>query len=196
VEHPARRDVADRAAPALAGRPARGRAQRLTARPGVAGWAQVHGATLATAEERDALDAWRIHHASPALDMRIALETAAYVFRGEREDEAAIEQAFRWRRKTPKRERRAVGDRPSEAAAEAAAPQPTGARRLPTSKATSQRRAGGLTPSDARIKALLKSGRSTPLGQRRTGREYGLATGRSHPRGLPSRSFVRRAAPA
>jgi hypothetical protein len=63
------------------------------------------------------------------------------VFRGERKDEAAIEQAFRWRRKTPNRKRRAVGDRPSEAAAEAAALRPAGARRPPPHR--KRRRSGG-----------------------------------------------------
>ena len=92
-----------------------------------------------TAEEKDALDAWHIRHASPALDLRIALKTAACLVRGERKDEAAIEQACRWRRKALERERRPVGDRPSEAATEAAALRPAGARYLPTSK---RRRSG------------------------------------------------------
>jgi lipopolysaccharide/colanic/teichoic acid biosynthesis glycosyltransferase len=101
---------------------------RLMVRPGVTGWAQVNGATLVTAEEKDALDAWYIHHASPALDLRIALKTAAYLVRGERKDDAAIEAAFRWRLDALERERRPPGERTNEAAAEAAEQRPASAR--------------------------------------------------------------------
>ena len=73
---------------------------RLLVRPGVTGWAQVNGATALTADEKDALDAWYIRHASLALDLRVALRTILYLGRGERKDAAAIEAAMAWRRKT------------------------------------------------------------------------------------------------
>ena len=52
------------------------------------------------------------------------------MFRGERKDEAAIEQALRWRGKALERERRQLGDRPSEAAAQAGELRPANARYL------------------------------------------------------------------
>jgi len=73
---------------------------RLLVRPGVTGWAQINGATALTADEKDALDAWYIRHASLALDLQVALRTIVYLGRGERKDAVAIEEAMEWRRKT------------------------------------------------------------------------------------------------
>lgn len=74
---------------------------RLLVRPGITGWAQVNGATALTPDEKDALDAWYIRHASLALDLRVALRTILYFGRGERKNAAAIEEALAWRRKSP-----------------------------------------------------------------------------------------------
>jgi lipopolysaccharide/colanic/teichoic acid biosynthesis glycosyltransferase len=72
---------------------------RLLVRPGVTGWAQINGATALTADEKDALDAWYIRHASLGLDLRVALRTIVHLGQGERKDAAAIEEALEWRRK-------------------------------------------------------------------------------------------------
>ena len=72
---------------------------RLAVRPGVTGWAQVMGGTLVTAEEKDALDVWYIHHASPALDLKIILRTLKIVFRGINIQREAIDAAVNWRKK-------------------------------------------------------------------------------------------------
>jgi lipopolysaccharide/colanic/teichoic acid biosynthesis glycosyltransferase len=107
---------------------------RLLVRPGVTGWAQVNGATLVTADEKDALDAWYIHHASPALDLRIALRTLAYLVRGERKDEAAIDEALRWRREAREIDDRFSGGGSRESACEGE-PGPSGARYDPVEAA-------------------------------------------------------------
>lgn len=72
---------------------------RLLVRPGVTGWAQVNGGTLVTADEKDALDVWYIHHASPILDLKIVLRTLKIVFRGENKHDDAIKAASKWLQK-------------------------------------------------------------------------------------------------
>jgi lipopolysaccharide/colanic/teichoic acid biosynthesis glycosyltransferase len=72
---------------------------RLAVSPGVTGWAQVNGGNLITAEEKDALDVWYIRNASLGLDLKIALRTLGYFFRGEVKNNAALEEALRWRHK-------------------------------------------------------------------------------------------------
>lgn len=69
---------------------------RLLVRPGVTGWAQVIGGTLVTAEEKDALDVWYIHHASPLLDLKIIFRTLKIVFQGENKHQDAITVALKW----------------------------------------------------------------------------------------------------
>jgi lipopolysaccharide/colanic/teichoic acid biosynthesis glycosyltransferase len=63
---------------------------RLTVRPGITGWAQVHGGNLVTAEEKGALDEWYIRHASLSLDFRILLSTLGFLLTGERRSEDAL----------------------------------------------------------------------------------------------------------
>jgi lipopolysaccharide/colanic/teichoic acid biosynthesis glycosyltransferase len=70
--------------------------QRLAARPGVSGWAQVNGGRIITPEEKRALDLWYIAHASFRLDMRTAWETLVMVIRGDRRNEAEIRNALAW----------------------------------------------------------------------------------------------------
>jgi hypothetical protein len=62
----------------------------------VTGWAQVMGGTLVTAEEKDALDVWYIHHASPTLDLKIIIRTLKVVFHGENKHHDEIESAVKW----------------------------------------------------------------------------------------------------
>jgi lipopolysaccharide/colanic/teichoic acid biosynthesis glycosyltransferase len=70
---------------------------RLVVRPGVTGWAQVVGGTSVTADEKDALDVWYIHHASTVLDLKIIWRTLRVVFRGESRTQGDIDAALRWR---------------------------------------------------------------------------------------------------
>jgi lipopolysaccharide/colanic/teichoic acid biosynthesis glycosyltransferase len=83
---------------------------RLRVRPGVTGWAQVNGGTMVTAEEKDALDAWYIHHASPALDLQILVRTLKIVFHGEKMHRDAIETAIQWRQKARELDKRLFGE--------------------------------------------------------------------------------------
>jgi len=48
---------------------------RLTVRPGISGWAQVHGAKLVTKEEKEKLDEWYVKNASVGADLRIVVMT-------------------------------------------------------------------------------------------------------------------------
>jgi lipopolysaccharide/colanic/teichoic acid biosynthesis glycosyltransferase len=49
--------------------------RRLEVRPGLTGWAQVHGRATLPWAERIELDVWYVEHRSPALDLRILLRT-------------------------------------------------------------------------------------------------------------------------
>jgi lipopolysaccharide/colanic/teichoic acid biosynthesis glycosyltransferase len=50
-------------------------ALRLSVRPGITGWAQVHGAKLVSKQDKEAFDEWYIRNASPWVDTKIALMT-------------------------------------------------------------------------------------------------------------------------
>ena len=50
-------------------------AVRLSVRPGISGWAQVHGAELVGKEEKEKLDEWYVRHASLWVDLQIAMMT-------------------------------------------------------------------------------------------------------------------------
>ena len=50
---------------------------RLDVRPGITGWAQVHGRASLPWHERIELDLWYVEHASLRLDLRILALTAA-----------------------------------------------------------------------------------------------------------------------
>ena len=54
---------------------------RLSVRPGVTGWAQIHGGDALTPEEKLALDIWYIRHMSLWLDIRILLRTLLVVLK-------------------------------------------------------------------------------------------------------------------
>jgi len=55
---------------------------RLRIRPGITGWAQVHGRASLPWSERIELDLYYIEHRSPALDLRILARTVAIVLGG------------------------------------------------------------------------------------------------------------------
>src|SRR5205085_3176989 len=49
--------------------------RRLEVKPGITGWAQVHGRASLPWEERIELDVWYIDHRSPSLDLKILART-------------------------------------------------------------------------------------------------------------------------
>ncbi len=56
-------------------------ARRHEVRPGITGWAQVHGRNAITWEEKFAYDVWYVDHRSLALDAKILFLTVVAVFR-------------------------------------------------------------------------------------------------------------------
>ena len=63
---------------------------RLSVRPGITGWAQVHGAKLVTKEDKEKLDEWYIHNASLLSDLRIVLMTFQLMLRSRMSSEEAV----------------------------------------------------------------------------------------------------------
>lgn len=70
---------------------------RLLVRPGITGWAQINGGTIIGPEEKDALDAWYIQHASLSLDLEIIANTVLFALTGEKMNQPVIEDTIRWR---------------------------------------------------------------------------------------------------
>ena len=66
-------------------------ARRLEMKPGLTGWAQVHGRGLVQWPERFALDVWYVDHWSLGLDLTILTLTVKMVIRGE-----GVEGRGRW----------------------------------------------------------------------------------------------------
>jgi len=56
--------------------------RRLEIKPGITGWAQVHGRAALPWEERIELDVWYVEHRSPSLDLRILAKTPLALFGG------------------------------------------------------------------------------------------------------------------
>ena len=56
--------------------------RRLDVRPGLTGWAQIHGRASLPWAERIELDVWYIDHRSPRVDLEILLRTPLALFRG------------------------------------------------------------------------------------------------------------------
>jgi lipopolysaccharide/colanic/teichoic acid biosynthesis glycosyltransferase len=56
--------------------------RRLEVRPGLTGWAQVHGRAAVPWAERIELDVWYVENRSPRVDLRILLRTPLALFRG------------------------------------------------------------------------------------------------------------------
>ena len=59
-----------------------GQARRHEVRPGITGWAQVHGRNVLTWAEKFRLDVWYVDHGSVWLDLRILAMTAWQVVHG------------------------------------------------------------------------------------------------------------------
>lgn len=55
--------------------------RRFEVRPGITGWAQIHGRKALDYDKRFELDVWYVDHQSPFLDFRILLSTPAVVLR-------------------------------------------------------------------------------------------------------------------
>ena len=56
--------------------------RRLDVRPGLTGWAQVHGRAALPWEDRIELDVWYVEHRSAWLDLQILLRTPVALFQG------------------------------------------------------------------------------------------------------------------
>jgi lipopolysaccharide/colanic/teichoic acid biosynthesis glycosyltransferase len=57
-------------------------ARRLEVKPGITGWAQIHGRAALPWAERIALDVWYVEHRSPWLDLKILARTPLALFGG------------------------------------------------------------------------------------------------------------------
>jgi lipopolysaccharide/colanic/teichoic acid biosynthesis glycosyltransferase len=56
--------------------------RRLEVKPGITGWAQVHGRARLPWDERIELDVWYVEHRSPWLDLKILARTPRALFAG------------------------------------------------------------------------------------------------------------------
>jgi lipopolysaccharide/colanic/teichoic acid biosynthesis glycosyltransferase len=56
--------------------------RRLDVRPGLTGWAQIHGRATLPWDERIELDVWYVEHRSPRVDLKILLRTPLALFGG------------------------------------------------------------------------------------------------------------------
>ena len=56
--------------------------KRLDVRPGLTGWAQIHGRATLPWEERIELDVWYVENRSPLVDLKILLRTPLALFGG------------------------------------------------------------------------------------------------------------------
>jgi lipopolysaccharide/colanic/teichoic acid biosynthesis glycosyltransferase len=56
--------------------------RRLEVKPGITGWAQIHGRARLPWDERIELDVWYVEHRSPLLDLKILLRTPLALFGG------------------------------------------------------------------------------------------------------------------
>jgi lipopolysaccharide/colanic/teichoic acid biosynthesis glycosyltransferase len=56
--------------------------RRLDVKPGITGWAQIHGRARVPWEERIELDLWYVEHRSTWLDLKILARTPAALFAG------------------------------------------------------------------------------------------------------------------
>jgi lipopolysaccharide/colanic/teichoic acid biosynthesis glycosyltransferase len=56
--------------------------RRLDVRPGITGWAQIHGRATLPWAERIELDVWYVEHRSPLVDLKILLRTPLALFGG------------------------------------------------------------------------------------------------------------------
>jgi len=56
--------------------------RRLEIRPGLTGWAQIHGRAALPWDDRIELDVWYVEHRSPGVDLKILLRTPLALFGG------------------------------------------------------------------------------------------------------------------
>jgi lipopolysaccharide/colanic/teichoic acid biosynthesis glycosyltransferase len=56
--------------------------KRLEVKPGITGWAQIHGRARLPWEDRIELDVWYVEHRSPWLDLKILARTPRALFAG------------------------------------------------------------------------------------------------------------------
>ena len=56
--------------------------RRLEVKPGITGWAQIHGRASLPWEERIELDVWYVENRSPRIDLKILLRTPLALFGG------------------------------------------------------------------------------------------------------------------
>jgi lipopolysaccharide/colanic/teichoic acid biosynthesis glycosyltransferase len=56
--------------------------RRLEVKPGITGWAQIHGRAALPWDERIELDVWYVEHRSPLVDLKILLRTPLALFGG------------------------------------------------------------------------------------------------------------------
>jgi lipopolysaccharide/colanic/teichoic acid biosynthesis glycosyltransferase len=56
--------------------------RRLEVKPGLTGWAQIHGRAEVSWDDRIELDVWYVEHRSPLVDLKILARTPAALFRG------------------------------------------------------------------------------------------------------------------
>ena len=56
--------------------------RRLEVKPGLTGWAQIHGRAELPWDDRIELDVWYVEHRSLSLDLRILARTPFALFRG------------------------------------------------------------------------------------------------------------------
>jgi lipopolysaccharide/colanic/teichoic acid biosynthesis glycosyltransferase len=56
--------------------------RRLDVKPGITGWAQIHGRARLPWDERIELDVWYVEHRSPLLDLQILARTPRALFAG------------------------------------------------------------------------------------------------------------------
>ncbi len=68
---------------------------RLLVRPGLTGWAQVHGGRAVSVADKTALDLWYVRHASLKLDLKILVATVPMVLFGERVRGDVVRLAWR-----------------------------------------------------------------------------------------------------
>jgi lipopolysaccharide/colanic/teichoic acid biosynthesis glycosyltransferase len=68
-------------------------AERCSVRPGLTGWAQVHGGPLLEPEAKLALDLWYVRNRSLALDLSVLARTIAVLLRDDRVDSREIRRA-------------------------------------------------------------------------------------------------------
>jgi lipopolysaccharide/colanic/teichoic acid biosynthesis glycosyltransferase len=56
--------------------------RRLEVKPGITGWAQIHGRASIPWEDRIELDVWYVEHRSPRVDLKILAKTPLALFSG------------------------------------------------------------------------------------------------------------------